>query len=183
MFELQQKVTDVVRKDPNVMNLISSMGGNPSFGGSLNQGRMFFRLKDKKDRVNHMSATEIIQKLRPKVAQVPGINVFLQIPPTIRIGGNLTKSQYQYALQTPDLPGLYSSAPKLEAALRNLAGSAHAMQRFRFAELGPIPSIERHETEAAHRHDEPAAHVVLVGDVAHQFGQDRATHNGHDNER
>ncbi|MGA2001366.1 MAG: efflux RND transporter permease subunit [Terriglobales bacterium] len=120
MFEVQQKVTDVVRKDPNVMNLISSMGGNPSFGGSLNQGRMFFRLKDKKDRVNHMSATEIIQELRPKVAQVPGINVFLQIPPTIRIGGNLTKSQYQYALQTPDLAELYSSAPKLEAALRGL---------------------------------------------------------------
>ncbi|MBZ5510561.1 MAG: efflux RND transporter permease subunit [Acidobacteriia bacterium] len=120
MFDLQQKVTEVVRQDPNVMNLISSMGGNPSFGGSLNQGRMFFRLKDKKDRVNHMSAAEIIQELRPKVAQVPGINVFLQIPPTIRIGGNLTKSQYQYALQTPDLPGLYSSAPKLEAALRNL---------------------------------------------------------------
>jgi HAE1 family hydrophobic/amphiphilic exporter-1 len=120
MFELQQKVTEVVRQDPNVMNLISSMGGNPSFGGSLNQGRMFFRLKDKKDRVNHMSAAEIIQELRPKVAQVPGINVFLQIPPTIRIGGNLTKSQYQYALQTPDLPALYSSAPKLEAALRSL---------------------------------------------------------------
>ena len=120
MFEVQQKVTDVVRQDPNVMNLISSMGGNPSFGGSLNQGRMFFRLKDKKDRVNHMSATEIIQELRPKVAQVPGINVFLQIPPTIRIGGNLTKSQYQYALQTPDLAELYSSAPKLEAALRGL---------------------------------------------------------------
>jgi HAE1 family hydrophobic/amphiphilic exporter-1 len=120
MFDLQQKVANVVRQDPNVMNLISSMGGNPSFGGSLNQGRMFFRLKDKKDRVNHMSATEIIQELRPKVAQVPGINVFLQIPPTIRIGGNLTKSQYQYALQTPDLAELYSSAPKLEAALRNL---------------------------------------------------------------
>jgi len=115
MFELQQQATDVVRKDPNVMNLISFMGGTP-----MNQGRMFFRLKDKKDRVNHMSATEVIQELRPKVAQVPGINVFMQIPPTIRIGGSLTKSQYQYALQSPDLPQLYSSAPKLEAALRNI---------------------------------------------------------------
>ena len=115
MFELQQQATDVVRKDPNVMNLISFMGGTP-----MNQGRMFFRLKDKKDRVNHMSATEVIQELRPKVAQVPGINVFMQIPPTIRIGGSLTKSQYQYALQSPDLPQLYSCAPKLEAALRNI---------------------------------------------------------------
>jgi HAE1 family hydrophobic/amphiphilic exporter-1 len=136
MFDLQQKVTDVVRQDPNVMNIISSMGGNPSFGGSLNQGRMFFRLKDPKDRVNrgpqtapllrwlgwqnHATAMDVIQELRPKLAQVPGINVFLQIPPTIRIGGNLTKSQYQYALQTPNLSELYSDAPKLEAALRTL---------------------------------------------------------------
>jgi hydrophobic/amphiphilic exporter-1 (mainly G- bacteria), HAE1 family len=119
MFDLQQKVADVTRQDPNVLNLISAMGGT-TFGGSLNQGRMFFRLKDKKDRVNHMSATEIIQELRPKLAQVPGINVFLQVPPTIRIGGNLTKSQYQYALQTPNLAELYQDAPKLEAALRKL---------------------------------------------------------------
>ncbi|MGZ4838386.1 MAG: efflux RND transporter permease subunit [Terriglobales bacterium] len=120
MFDLQQKATNIVRQDPNVMNIISSMGGNPSFGGSLNQGRMFFRLKDKKDRVHHATAMDVIQELRPKLAQLPGINVFLQIPPTIRIGGSLTKSQYQYALQTPDLAELYSTAPKLEAALRNL---------------------------------------------------------------
>ena len=55
----------MVRSDPNVLNLISSMGGNPSFGGSLNQGRMFFRLKDKKDRVNHATAMDVIQELRP----------------------------------------------------------------------------------------------------------------------
>ena len=60
-----------MRHDPNVLNLMSSIGGNPSYGSSLNQGRMFFRLKDKKDRVNHMSATEIIQELRPKLAQCP----------------------------------------------------------------------------------------------------------------
>ncbi len=120
MFKLQQKVADVVRNDPSVLNTMSAIGGNPSLGTSINQGRVFFRLKDKKDRVNHMSATEIIQELRPKLAQIPGINVYLQIPPTIRIGGNLTKSQYQYALQTPNLPELYDSVPKLEAELRKL---------------------------------------------------------------
>jgi HAE1 family hydrophobic/amphiphilic exporter-1 len=67
-----------------------------------------------------MSATEILESLRPKVANIPGINVFMQIPPTIRIGGSLTKSQYQYTLQSPDTEELYQSAPKLEAALRGL---------------------------------------------------------------
>ncbi len=114
MMELQQKVADVVRSDPNVMNIMSSMGS------PTNQGRMFFRLKDKKDRVNQMSAMEVIQELRPKVSQIPGLNVFMQIPPTIRIGGSLTKSQYQYTLQSPDTAQLYGDAPKLESALRAL---------------------------------------------------------------
>jgi len=114
MMRLQQEVANTVRKDPNVLNMMSSIGS------PINQGRIFFRLKDKKDRVNHMSATEIIQELRPKVAQIPGINAFMQIPPLIRIGGVLTKSQYQYTLQTPDTKELYEAAPKLEAALRTL---------------------------------------------------------------
>jgi HAE1 family hydrophobic/amphiphilic exporter-1 len=67
-----------------------------------------------------MSAEQIIQELRPKLAKVPGINVFMQVPPTIRIGGSLTKSQYQYSLQAPDTQALYRDAPKLESALRNL---------------------------------------------------------------
>ncbi len=114
MYELQQKVANVVRSDPSVMNTMSSIGQ------PINQGRIFFRLKDKKDRVNHMSAMEVIQELRPKMSQIPGLNVFLQVPPTIRIGGSLTKSQYQYALQSPDTAELYRDAPKLEAALRAL---------------------------------------------------------------
>jgi len=112
MMQLQQKVADVVRFDPNVMSTMSSIG-NP-----INQGRIFFRLKDKRDRVNHMSAMEVIQEIRPNVSQIPGLNVFMQIPPTIRIGGSLTKSQYQYTLQSPDTAQLYRDAPKLESALR-----------------------------------------------------------------
>jgi len=89
-----------------------------SIGNPINQGRIFFRLKDKRDRVNHMSAMEVIQEIRPNVSQIPGLNVFMQIPPTIRIGGSLTKSQYQYTLQSPDTAQLYRDAPKLESALR-----------------------------------------------------------------
>jgi HAE1 family hydrophobic/amphiphilic exporter-1 len=114
MMQLQQKVTAVVRGDPNVLNVSSSIGS------PINQGRIFFRLRDKKDRVNRMTAMDVIQGLRPKVSQVPGINVFMQIPPTIRIGGTLTKSQYQYTLQSPDTAELYQAAPKLESALRAL---------------------------------------------------------------
>jgi HAE1 family hydrophobic/amphiphilic exporter-1 len=112
MMKLQQRVADVVRNDPSVLNTFSTIG-QPT-----NQGRIFFRLKDKKNRQNRMSAQDLIQELRPKLANIPGINVYLQIPPTIRIGGNLTKSQYQYTMQTPDTDQLYALAPKVEAALR-----------------------------------------------------------------
>jgi HAE1 family hydrophobic/amphiphilic exporter-1 len=113
MMTLQQQVAKVVREDPNVLATMSTVS-------MPNSSRIFFRLKDKKDRVNHMSAQEIIQEIRPKLANLPGVTAYLQIPPTIRIGGNLTKSTYQYTLQTPDTNELYEVEPKLEAALRAL---------------------------------------------------------------
>ena len=114
MMRLQQQVAAVASKDPNVLSYTSSIGS------PINQGRIFLHLKDRKDRVNHASVVDVIQELRPQLAKIPGINVFLQVPPTIRIGGILTKSQYQYTLQTPDTKELYEDAPKLEAALRSL---------------------------------------------------------------
>jgi HAE1 family hydrophobic/amphiphilic exporter-1 len=117
MMSLQQQAAEVIRKDPHVMNIMSSVGTLGGLAGSINQGRVFFRLIDRSKRP---SATDVIQELRPKLAQIPGINVYMQVPPTIRIGGSLTKSQYQYTLQTPDTEELYSAAPKLEAELRKL---------------------------------------------------------------
>ena len=118
MSQLQQQVAAVIRNDPSVLNTMSSIGGGGPTSSSNNQGRVFFRLKDKKERVNQMSADDIIQELRPKLARIPGINVYLQIPPTIRIGGMLTKSAYQFTLQTPDLQELYAAVPKLVDGLR-----------------------------------------------------------------
>ena len=114
MMVLQQKVANTIQQYPDVVAAMSTVS-TPT-----NNGRVFFRLKDKKDRAGHKSAQEIIQELRPKLQQIPGINAYLQIPPTIRIGGSLTKSQYQYTLQSPDTQELFQDAPKLEAALRAL---------------------------------------------------------------
>jgi hydrophobic/amphiphilic exporter-1 (mainly G- bacteria), HAE1 family len=88
--------------------------------GSSNTGNMMIRLKPRSER--RLSADEVIQELRPKLAGVPGIQVYLQNPPPIRIGGYQTKSQYQYALQSPDTRDLYRSAPLLEARLKELPG-------------------------------------------------------------
>lgn len=111
----QQEVAAIVLKDPNVEAFMSSVGaGGPNNSG--NTGRIFIRLKDRSER--ELSADEVIKELRPKLAVVPGIKVFMQNPPPIRIGGRLTKSQYQYTLQGSDTDELYRQAAILEAALK-----------------------------------------------------------------
>jgi HAE1 family hydrophobic/amphiphilic exporter-1 len=67
-----------------------------------------------------LSADEVINELRPKLAQIPGIRVYLQNPPPIRVGGQLTKAQYQLTLQGPDTDELYRTAPLLESRLRTI---------------------------------------------------------------
>ena len=113
----QQAVAAIVLKDPNVDAFMSSAGaGGASSSG--NQGRLFIRLKPRSERKLHVD--QVIQQLRPKLAQVPGILAFPQNPPPVRLGGTLTKSLYQFTLQSPDIEELYENAPKLEAKMREL---------------------------------------------------------------
>jgi HAE1 family hydrophobic/amphiphilic exporter-1 len=113
MVRHQQAVAAVVSQDPNVDSFMSSV-----FSG--NSGRVFIRLKPRSQR--ELGADEIIQRLRSKLARVPGIQVFLQNVPPISIGGRLTKSQYQFTLQSPEIKELYEHAPMLEAKMRELPG-------------------------------------------------------------
>jgi hydrophobic/amphiphilic exporter-1 (mainly G- bacteria), HAE1 family len=113
----QQELAAIVAKDPNIEAFMSSVGSGGASGGG-NAGRMNIRLKPRHER--KLSADEIIQELRPKVAKVPGIQMFMQNLPAIRIGGQLTKSQYQYTLQCPDTQELYRHATELETRLRAL---------------------------------------------------------------
>ena len=73
-----------------------------------------FRLKDKQDRVSRMSAQDVIAGTAAEDGADSRHQRVLQIPPPIRIGGSLTKSQYQYTMQTPDTEELYALAPKLK---------------------------------------------------------------------
>ncbi len=113
MVRHQQAVAAIVRQDPNVDSFMSSV-----FSG--NSGRIFMRLKPRSER--RLGADEMIQQLRPKLAKIPGIQVFLQNPSSHRSGGRLTKSQYQFTLQSPDTEELYEHAPLLEAKMRELPG-------------------------------------------------------------
>jgi len=117
MKQHQLAVAEVVRQDLNVDSFSSTAGaGGPSPTGNL--GRIMISLKPRSER--KLSADEVIQELRVKLAKIPGIQVFLQNPPPIRIGGQLTKSQYQFTLQSPEFKELYEHTPVLEAKMREL---------------------------------------------------------------
>jgi HAE1 family hydrophobic/amphiphilic exporter-1 len=113
MVEHQQALAAIIRQDPNVDHYMSAVVGN-------NSGRMFILLKSRTQR--RLSVDGVIQELRPKLAKVSGIQIFLQNIPPIRIGGQLTKSQYQFTLQSPDTKELYHHASELEAKMRQIPG-------------------------------------------------------------
>ncbi|HEU0093773.1 MAG TPA: efflux RND transporter permease subunit [Vicinamibacteria bacterium] len=119
MAEHQQAVARIIGADPNVEAYMSTIGASGP-NATANSGRVFARLKPRAQR--SLSADEVIEELRPKLAQVPGIRAFVQNPPPIRIGGSLTKSLYQFTLQGPDTAELYRVAPQLEQRLKALPG-------------------------------------------------------------
>ena len=91
--EHQRAVAEIVAKDPNVRSFMSTVGGGGARNTS-NSGSLSMILKPRDER--KLSADEVIQQLRPKLAAVPGIKVYMQNPPPIRIGGQQTSAQYQY---------------------------------------------------------------------------------------
>ncbi|HVO43550.1 MAG TPA: efflux RND transporter permease subunit [Aggregatilineales bacterium] len=108
MVRHQLALNDIVQKLPWVDSYNSTVATG-------NQGRIFIHMVDRKER---KPAIQLVQELRAKLTAVPGINAFPQMLPTIRIGGQLTKSQYQFTMQSPDTKELYEVAPKFEARLR-----------------------------------------------------------------
>jgi HAE1 family hydrophobic/amphiphilic exporter-1 len=115
MIEHQKKLAEIVGKNPNVDSYMSAIGAS-GISVANNTGRIFMRLKPRDERKK--SADEIIQELRPQVSTVPGIRMFMQNLPAIRIGGQLTKSQYQFTLQSPDPDELYRKSAELETKMR-----------------------------------------------------------------
>ena len=117
MEQHQQKLAGIVLQDPNVEAFMSAVGTGGSRVAS-NGGFMFIKLKPRSER--KLNADQIIQGLRPKVMGVPGIMMFMQNPPPIRLETTMTKAQYQFVLQSPDTEALYNNTVAFETKLRGL---------------------------------------------------------------
>jgi hydrophobic/amphiphilic exporter-1 (mainly G- bacteria), HAE1 family len=119
MSTLQRQVADLVRADKAVAYVNSTVGaGGPNTVG--NSGRMLVALKPRDERGE--SAPQVIARLRQNANVVPGIQIFFQSIQNINLGGKLSKSQYQYTLQSNDTATLYGLAPQLRDKIAKIPG-------------------------------------------------------------
>ncbi len=116
MVEKQKRVAEVVRADPAVDNVFYAVGGGR---GAFNTGRLFFSLKPRTERDK---AEDVIKRLRQSTSKIEGVNVFMQPVQNIRIGGRLSKSLYQYTLQSSNLQEMYLWADKMVEAMGKVPG-------------------------------------------------------------
>ena len=140
MVRHQKEVGQILAKDPDIDTFFSGIGGG-TINTVPNSGRVFAHLKPRPPRA--ATPDEIIQRLRPQLAQIPGINVFLQVPPLIRIGGQFTKSLYQYTLQDSDMKELYLWAPVMERKLREIPGLQDVTSDLQIASPQVMVDIDR----------------------------------------
>jgi HAE1 family hydrophobic/amphiphilic exporter-1 len=144
MVENTQKVMAIVQADPNVAAVQSSIGGNTG-NPSLNISRVNISLKPRSER---KPAEQVIRELRPKLANLVGLKVFMQNVPSIRIGGQITKSPYLYVLQSASTDELYRWAPLLEAKLRSLPGITDVSTDLQIAQPQVVVNIDREKASA-----------------------------------
>jgi HAE1 family hydrophobic/amphiphilic exporter-1 len=121
LVEYQSNVADIIRRNPNVQALVSTIGGSASNTlGGPNLGQLVVHLRPRDERKE--LANDIIASLRPQLHTVTGMQVYLQNPPTIRIGGQVSKSLYQFSMQSPNREALYEASRNMVKALSEVDG-------------------------------------------------------------
>jgi HAE1 family hydrophobic/amphiphilic exporter-1 len=138
MSTQQEKVAKIILEDKNVELIASFIGASP--GQSLNNGRAFVKLKPDNQRPG---ANIVMDDLRKKLNNLPGIRTYLQNLPIIRIGSQLTKSQYQFTLQGINQKELYDFIPVLETKLSALPGFMNVTSDLQISQPQTTVKIDR----------------------------------------
>jgi multidrug efflux pump len=120
MVDMQLKALDIILADPAVAGVGSSVGGS-AWSASVNQGRMFVSLKPLAERDN-IPTTRVIDRLRPKFARIPGIDVWMFPAQDVRVGGRWGRSQYQFTLWSSDLDELLKWVPRAVERVKTVPG-------------------------------------------------------------
>ena len=119
MVALQSKIVDIILKDKAVEYVNPSVGPG-GVNPTPNQGRIYIALKPREERKE--SSTAVIQRLRVTANTVPGMSVVFQNEQNINITGRVSKSEYQYSLQSSDTEALYRLAPEMRDRIAKIDG-------------------------------------------------------------
>jgi len=117
MAELQQRLSKTILTDPAVENL-SSFIGIDGTNTTLNSGRILINLKPIEER--KISASAVIRRLQPRLAQIPGATLFMQPVQDLTVEDRVSRTQFQYTLEDPSADELNEYAPQMVARLREL---------------------------------------------------------------
>ena len=122
MLKLQQQAMDIVLADPAVAGLGSSVGtgGGPG-GASVNRGRLFISLKPLGER-NNVTTQQVVNRLRGRLSNIPGIRVFMFPAQDLRAGGRQSDSQYQFTLWSADIDALQAWVPRVLDRVKQVPG-------------------------------------------------------------
>ena len=114
MLELQDQAAAIVRNNRNIDSLVSILGGGASTG--TNTGRMFVNLKPRSERV-HMK--KVLEELRKELRDIPGLQVYMRPIQNLQLGGKVTKSRYQFILQSVGFEGVNEWSAKMVEKMRS----------------------------------------------------------------
>jgi len=145
MVRYHQQLSAILARDTNLVTFISSVGSGGR-NGTTNQGTFLLTLKPSGHR---LPADQVIAELRPKLAQVPGVTTFLQMPPAIQLGGQSTQNPYQLQLTSPDLTTLYAAAQRLEQQMHSLSALSSVVSNLQVANPQVLVQIDRDRAAAA----------------------------------
>lgn len=144
MANTQQKVATMISANPNVSAVVSVVGmGGAS--GATNSGRLFVRLKAEDERP--LTADEIMYQLRPELAKVPGMHIYLQNTPSIKVGGQPSKSPYQFTLQDSNISELNYWAELIKVKMTSLSTITDVTSDLQFT--GPQVQVQIDRDKAA----------------------------------
>lgn len=144
MASAQRKIADIIANNTGVSGIVSTVGAGGA-SGAANSGRIFIRLKPEKDR--KQSADQIVAELRPKLSAIPGIRVFLQNTPSIRIGGQPSKSPFQFTLQDGNISELNHWAEVFKGKISSLSSITDVTSDLQFT--GPQVQVKIDRDKAA----------------------------------
>jgi HAE1 family hydrophobic/amphiphilic exporter-1 len=115
MLKLQDQAAEMVKNDPNVLSMVSFVGGGGNNGNLPNNGRMFLNLKPKSERA---PMQKVLEGLRAKFRTLPGLNVYMRPVQNLQLGGKVSKSRYQFILQSVGFDGVNEWSEKMVRQMR-----------------------------------------------------------------